>query len=158
MQNCVWQKKFKELVALRNKFDNRTYYSYGSEAFNYDFENNFDYVGEKKSFQRTSKNKLQKSKSIPALIILLSLVFVGSLVSLCSFCLVNCKANSISILQEKLKSIKADNVTLEEEISKRFDLDKTEKIAQTKLGMHKPLPYQIVHIERPKQNYVIRYM
>ncbi len=133
------------------------YYSYGSEAFNYDFENNFDYVGEKKSLRRNSKNKLQKSKSVPALVLLLSLIFVGSLISLCSFCMVNCKANSISVLQEKLKSIKADNVTLEEEISKKFDLDTTQKLAQTKLGMHKPLSYQIVHIERPKQNYIIKY-
>ena len=46
---------------------------------------------------------------------------------------------------------------LEEEISKKFDLNATEKIAQTKLGMHKPLAYQVVHISKPKQNYVIKY-
>ena len=84
-------------------------------------------------------------------------MFVGSMVTLYSVCLINTKANEIVSLQKKLKDIKSDNVILEEEISRKFDINETKKIAQTKLGMNAPLPYQIVYIKKPKQNYVIKY-
>ena len=128
-------------------------YYYGSLAYDYD-----DYVEpSKKNVKRERKKVAAKNFSVLKLFLLLTIMFVGSMVTLYSICLINTKANEIVLLQKKLGDIKSDNVILEEEISKKFDLNETKKIAQTKLGMHTPLPYQIVYIKKPKQNYVIKY-
>lgn len=141
---------------LKRDFNHSLYYSYGANAYDYDdYEyNNSEQI---KTVKRERKKKSVKSKSVPALILLLSVVFFGSIITLYSFCLIDAKSNGIIMLQEKLKTVKSDNIMLEEEISKKFDLDITKKIAQTKLGMHEPFSYQIVHIKKPKQNYVIKY-
>lgn len=128
-------------------------YYYSSLAYDYD-----DYIEpSKKIVKRERKKTATKTFSVLKLFLLLTIMFVGSMVTLYSVCLINTKANEIVSLQKKLKDIKSDNVILEEEISKKFDINETKKIAQTKLGMHVPLPYQIVYIKKPKQNYVIKY-
>lgn len=142
---------------MRKNFNSSMYYSYGSQAYDYDYENDYNYIGKRKYLHRSRKKIAVKSKAVPALIMFLSLIFVGSLFTLCSFCTVKAKSTEIINLQDKLKTIKAENIVFEEEISKKFDLENTKKIAQTKLGMHKPLSYQIVHIKKPNQNYVIKY-
>lgn len=133
----------------------KSYYSYGSVAHDYD-NYNFDIREEIKPVE-IEKPKT-KSVSISAFCILLFVVFSGSLVSLYSLSLVNSKASSIVCLQDKLESVKSDNVVLEEEISKKFDLSSTQKVAEKRLGMHRPFAYQIVHIKKPKQNYVVKHI
>lgn len=128
-------------------------YYYGSLAYEYD-----DYIEpSKKIVKRERKKTATKTFPMLKLFLLLTIMFVGSMVTLYSVCLINTKTNEIISLQKKLKDIKSDNVILEEEISRKFDLNETKRIAQTKLGMHTPLPYQIVYIKKPKQNYVIKY-
>ena len=88
---------------------------------------------------------------------LIAVIFVGSIVSLRTFCLVKSKSNEIIVLQEKLKAIKSENKILEEELSKKFDLSTVKEVAEKKLGMHEPFGYQVVKIKLPKLNYVIKY-
>ena len=85
------------------------------------------------------------------------IVFVGSMFSLRNICLINKKSREIIILQEELKLCKSENIALENEISRRFDLEFVEKFAKEKLGMHEPFSWQIVKIKEPKVNYLIKY-
>lgn len=118
-----------------------------SSAYEYEYE----YVKKTKPVER------KKSHSLHALYVLLLFMFVGSLVLVVSFCTVHSKANSIMMKQNELSKLKDENVTLEEDLSCKFDLQTVNDIAKNKLGMHKPMPYQIVHISKPKQNYIIKY-
>lgn len=85
------------------------------------------------------------------------IVFVGSMFSLRNICLINKKSREIIILQEELKLCKSENIALENEISRRFDLEFVEKFAKEELGMHEPFSWQIVKIKEPKVNYLIKY-
>jgi len=87
----------------------------------------------------------------------LGLVFAGCLITLYSFCQIKAKTHSIYKLQQKLDNLKSSNLELEEELSKKFDLGEIKNIAEKKLGMHKPMQYQIVYIKKPTQSYTIKY-
>lgn len=89
--------------------------------------------------------------------LLIAVIFVGSIITLRTFCLVKAKSNETIALQEKLKTIKSENMVLEEEISKKFDLSTVKEVAEKRLGMHQPFSYQVIKIKSPKVNYVIKY-
>ena len=139
------------------KKNNNDFYYYGSEAHDYNFGNDYADRVEKRSFERSNSKTHTKSKALPALFWFLSLIFVCCLGVLYSFCAIKAKAHFISDLQQKLKDLKSYNLELEEELSEKFDLGKVKNIAEAKLGMHKPMQYQIVYIKKPTQNYTIIY-
>ena len=127
----------------------------------YDYDN-YNY-GQRQDKISGANNRLinnKKSKtnlSLVNFLFLIAVIFVGSIVSLRTFCLVKSKSNEIIVLQEKLKAIKSENKILEEELSKKFDLSTVKEVAEKKLGMHEPFGYQVVKIKLPKLNYVIKY-
>lgn len=104
------------------------------------------------------KSKSKRGKNFYIyLFLFFIIVFVGSMFSLRNICLINKKSREIIILQEELKLCKSENIALENEISRRFDLEFVEKFAKEKLGMHEPFSWQIVKIKEPKVNYLIKY-
>lgn len=104
------------------------------------------------------KSKSKRGKNFYVyLFLFFIIVFVGSMFSLRNICLINKKSREIIILQEELKLCKSENIALENEISRRFDLEFVEKFAREKLGMHEPFAWQIVKIKEPKVNYLIKY-
>lgn len=111
---------------------------------------------EKLDYAVKSKTKRGKNFYI-YLFLFFIIVFVGSMFSLRNICLINKKSREIIILQEELKLCKSENIALENEISRRFDLEFVEKFAREKLGMHEPFSWQIVKIKEPKVNYLIKY-
>lgn len=120
-------------------------------------------LSKNKMLDNDSLNYVVKSKSKHGkdfyiyLFLFFIIVFVGSMFSLRNICLINKKSREIIILQEELKLCKSENIVLENEISRRFDLEFVEKFAREKLGMHEPFAWQIVKIKEPKVNYLIKY-
>ena len=107
---------------------------------------------------KTSNKRTRKADLSPLeFFLLITVIFVGSIITLRTFCLVKAKSNEIIALQEKLKTIKSENTILEEEISKKFELSTVKEIAEKRLGMHQPFSYQVIKIKSPKVNYVIKY-
>ena len=126
-------------------------------------ENNNFILSKSKTVDSENLNYVVKSKSKRGknfyvyLFLFFIIVFVGSMFSLRNICLINKKSREIIILQEELKLCKSENIALENEISRRFDLEFVEKFAREKLGMHEPFAWQIVKIKEPKVNYLIKY-
>ena len=126
-------------------------------------ENNNFILSKSKTVDSENLNYVVKSESKRGknfyvyLFLFFIIVFVGSMFSLRNICLINKKSREIIILQEELKLCKSENIALENEISRRFDLEFVEKFAREKLGMHEPFSWQIVKIKEPKVNYLIKY-
>ena len=126
-------------------------------------ENNNFILSKSKTVDSENLNYVVKSESKRGknfyvyLFLFFIIVFVGSMFSLRNICLINKKSREIIILQEELKLCKSENIALENEISRRFDLEFVEKFAKEELGMHEPFSWQIVKIKEPKVNYLIKY-
>ena len=126
-------------------------------------ENNNFILSKSKTVDSENLNYVVKSESKRGknfyvyLFLFFIIVFVGSMFSLRNICLINKKSLEIIILQEELKLCKSENIALENEISRRFDLEFVEKFAKEELGMHEPFSWQIVKIKEPKVNYLIKY-
>lgn len=135
---------------------NIDYYYYNSLAYRRKNYNSKDKANKSKS-NALNKKIYKANLSLLEFLFLIIIIFIGSIISLRTFCLVKAKSNEIIILQEKLKAIKSENKILEEEISKKFDLSTVKDVAEKKLGMHEPFGYQVVKIKLPKLDYVIKY-
>lgn len=156
----------------------RSYYNYGSEAYEYypEVEYGRKLRGRSKSRtqrrveKRSSSTKLKKAvKHITryeyiksstgnfkiyfsiATFFLFVIMFVGI------FAINTKKEAEIVANTEELKKLEANNSILQNEITKNINLEEIEKIAKNKLNMQKPEAHQIVYINIPKQSYTVQY-
>ena len=96
-------------------------------------ENNNFILSKSKTVDSENLNYVVKSESKRGknfyvyLFLFFIIVFVGSMFSLRNICLINKKSREIIILQEELKLCKSENIALENEISRRFDLEFVEE-------------------------------
>lgn len=97
------------------------------------------------------------AKFSPYSVVTIGLVFLCALGLALSYAALLNKQLYISSLNTELKQIREQNLVVQSEISKNYDIKEIEKIATTRLGMSKPKAHQIVHINVPKQSYVIQF-
>lgn len=83
------------------------------------------------------------------------LIFVGGVGSAFSYAVINDVRAQLSQARRDLSAQREDNAALRAEITQKFTLDEVERIAIERLGMNKPDASQIVHIDVPKQSYVV---
>lgn len=137
-------------------------YTYINNSVAYDYDSYYldDYqtqrskVPEKK--RNFNKNKDMHTVSL-SLILFFVIMFLGCMSILINICMINQKARELVVLQNKLKLLKSDNIALENEISKQFDLTYVEKIAREKLSMHEPFDWQKIIIKKPQVNCLQKY-
>lgn len=85
------------------------------------------------------------------------IVFLGCLLTMCSYAAVTRQKMQISEMREELAALQSDNRAMEAEISEQIDLTDIKRQAMTRLGMKEPQSYQIVYIDVPKQSYTVSY-
>ena len=137
-------------------------YIYINNSLAYDYDSYYldDYQTKrlKMSHRKRNFNKNKDKRRIsPCLILFFIVVFFGCMSILINICMINQKSRELVFLQNELKLLKSDNIALENEISKRFDLTYVEKIAKEKLGMHEPFDWQKIIIKKPQVNCLQKY-
>ena len=132
-------------------------YNYTSVAYDYEKP----YKASPKINRRIKKVKKERYIKAEQGLKIFSLKFFITLIILTSFiisiifieALFVQKKFEIQALKETLKEKTEDNKNLETEIMKNLDLEYIENVASFELDMQKPSPYQIVHIDVPKESY-----
>lgn len=135
-------------------------YINNSLAYDYDsyYDNDYQTQRSKVHDKKRNFNKNKDTHSVSlSLILFFVVVFLGCMSILINVCMINQKAHELVVLQNKLKLLKSDNIALENEISKRFDLAYIEKIAKEKLNMHEPFDWQEIIIKKPQVNCLQKY-
>ncbi len=89
------------------------------------------------------------------LILTIIFIFLGAFSLAISYANLYDKQQQVSKLTAELKTMKQENDSLQLEISESFDKDEIERIAKERLRMINPKPYQIIHINVPRNNYVV---
>lgn len=84
-------------------------------------------------------------------------VFVCCIGTMMAFASVEGKKKELDTLQSELALMKSANLELEADITEKLDLGKVAEEATTRLGMAEPQPYQVIHINVPKQSYTVQY-
>ncbi len=100
--------------------------------------------------------KDDKSQKLSKLfIITLGAVFLSAFLMAMSYAIIYDKQQQIKNLSSELKELKHQNDITKQEIADLFDKEELERIATETLGMIRPKPFQIIHIDVPRQSYVV---
>lgn len=83
------------------------------------------------------------------------LIFLGGLGTAFSYAFINDTQSQISKARSALQAQKEANAALRAEITQKYTLDEVAIIATERLGMNKPDSSQTIHINVPKQSYVV---
>lgn len=89
--------------------------------------------------------------------VVMLLVFGGCITFMGANVIVAKQEMQIRKQKNELSSIKAQNATLEAELTEQIDLEYIKQEAMKRLDMAEPQPYQVVYIDVPKQSYTIQY-
>jgi cell division protein FtsL len=154
-----------------DKMYSKTYYSYGSEAYKYYPEVEYDRrrrrnlpierkVGKAEKYKKAMRNKthyefVKEKKGDFRICFSIGTLFTFILAFVCLFAINTQKESEINANISELKKIEEANSVLQAEIAKNINLKEIEEIAKTKLNMQKPASHQIVYINIPKQSYTV---
>ena len=140
------------------------YYSNSSEALDYKIYSDHKY---KKSRKRKVLRRIKKGTVIRRvkndssqiskyLVITIAIVFSGVMSIALNYSRIANDRAEIRVLSNDLQKLKEENSALEFQISESYDLAEISRLAMSRLGMHKPRPYQIVYISVPAETSVVR--
>lgn len=90
-------------------------------------------------------------------LIMISTIFIGSMVMLFGNSINTEKKSTISALRNNISTLTKNNETLRAEIDENYDLKEIEYIATTQLGMSKPKSHQIIYVNATTNSYVKQY-
>ena len=154
-----------------DKMYSKTYYSYGSEAYKYYPEVEYDRrrrrnlpierkVGKAEKYKKAMRNKthyefVKEKNGDFRICFSIGTLFTFILAFVCLFAINTQKESEINANISELKKIEEANSVLQAEIAKNINLKEIEEIAKTKLNMQKPASHQIVYINIPKQSYTV---
>jgi len=94
-----------------------------------------------------------RHKLSPLTVITLTLIFAGAACTAASYAKVSVANQTVISLTNQLRETQSQNEALAKEATRFDDAVSMRDIAENKLGMSEPKPYQIRHITVPEENY-----
>ncbi len=145
---------------VRNMNNNRTRYSYGSYNFG-STARAYSYYPERKTVKKEQPKVIKVGEySLVHRVALVGIMLFMAALAIGFLCVYGYNyelSSDIASLREELNELKEDNYYLESDFDNNLNLDYIEEVAINRLGMQKPLSYQIKYINVPKQSYTILY-
>lgn len=152
----------KKNMKKNNLEEYKKYYTNSSEAHELDTQPVIK-EPEKKKRPKTSKKIKVTTKYVYKEIVdknfsaftylLISVVFLGCFINLSLSSQIKLKQDQIRLMSTKLNDIEISNEKLKLDSSNTYSLSEIETIAISRLGMSKPQPHQIIHIDIEKSSY-----
>ena len=147
--------------------EKRSYYTYGNVAYElkpeYSPDHGRDREREEERRRRARANAQRKAESrensriFGKSAIAIFLLFAGCIAFMWMNVLVHNAEVSLRKQKSELENLRAANAILEAELTEQLDMDYIRQEATERLGMSEPQPYQVVHIDVPKQSYTVQY-
>lgn len=147
----------------RQSVRSNSYYTYGNVAYEVQPANP---KLQQKQKTQPKKSALTRKESLARrenrihsfqVCMVMLLIFCGCIAFVGANVIVTNQEVQIRQKKSELSDLKAQNATLESELTEQIDLDYIKQEAMTRLGMSEPQSYQIVYIDVPKQSYTIQY-
>ena len=148
----------------RRHSNSNSRYNHSSSAIDYHqaYPDGYKKTKRKKVLRRIKKATIIRrvSNDKPTIskytIITILIVFTGVMSIALNYSRISTDRAEIRALTSQLQRLQEDNNSLEFQISESYDLREIERIATTRLGMHRPRSHQVVFISVPVETFVVR--
>ncbi len=116
-------------------------------------------VKKKPSFPIREANKQRKERlaHCAKLFLIMGVVFAGCILTMGVSASVSSQRVKNNRLKDELAAIKAENDSVEADMSDEISIEYIKSEAMSRLGMVEPQDYQIVHVTVPEQSYTVSY-
>ena len=142
-----------------------SYYTYGNVAYEVQPEYSPDHEKERERERRRRANaraaaKAEEKESLRMFrnsFLVVFVLFAGCIAFMGMNVIVHNAEVSLRQQKAELEDLKSVNAILEAELTEQLDMDYIRQEATERLGMSEPQPYQVVHIDVPKQSYTVQH-